>query len=379
MNMKLFGMIAITLLSVSLLSLAVVTFTTAHASPLSMIIPSGFYDDQLLGMVSMISIGMTLEIPKDSYNSGETIEISGQITDYNVTTSIGTSITILISTDNNPRVAFGQINPSDINSDGSYSYELRTGGPQWKKSDNYNVQVFFGGTDVRANKTIAFVSAEPEPPTEPPAAEPDPEPEPPAAEPDPEPEPPTIPPPPPPPCPPDTERVNGECIPVIPPPPEPAPAPVCGPGTELVDGICVPAKTPEPEPEPSGGGCLIATATYGTELAPQVQLLREIRDNTVMSTTSGTAFMTGFNQLYYSFSPAIADMERSNPAFQQTVRAFITPMIASLSIMTLAEGGSEIDVLGLGISVIALNIGMYIVAPTVAGITISRRIRSRRS
>ena len=33
-----------------------------------------------------------------------------------------------------------------------------------------------------------------------------------------------------------------------------------------------------------GGGCLIATATYGTELAPQVQQLRELRDNQLLNT-----------------------------------------------------------------------------------------------
>lgn len=127
--------------------------------------------------------------------------------------------------------------------------------------------------------------------------------------------------------------------------------------------------------EKEGGGCLIATAAYGTELAPQVQFLREIRDNTVMSTSSGAAFMTGFNQLYYSFSPTIADMERENPMFQETVRAFITPMISTLSIMTLAEDGNEAEVLGLGISVIALNLGMYIAAPALVGFTVSKRLR----
>ena len=126
-----------------------------------------------------------------------------------------------------------------------------------------------------------------------------------------------------------------------------------------------------------GGGCLIVTAAYGTELAPQVQFLREIRDNTVMSTESGVAFMTGFNQLYYSFSPTIADMERENPAFQQVVRAFITPMISTLSIMTLAEDGSEGQVLGLGLSVIALNLGMYVAAPAAVGFAVSKRLKSR--
>ncbi len=124
-----------------------------------------------------------------------------------------------------------------------------------------------------------------------------------------------------------------------------------------------------------GGGCLIATAAYGTELAPQVQFLREIRDNTVLSTTSGVAFMTGFNTLYYSFAPVVADMERENPMFQEAVRAFITPMISSLSIMSLSEGGSEAEVLVFGISVIALNLGMYFAAPAIVVWQVRKRIK----
>ncbi len=81
--------------------------------------------------------------------------------------------------------------------------------------------------------------------------------------------------------------------------------------------------------------------------------------------------MTGFNQLYYSFSPTIADMERENPILPETVRAFITPMISTLSIMTLAEDGNDFAVLGFGISVIALNLGMYIAAPALVGFVVS--------
>ena len=111
------------------------------------------------------------------------------------------------------------------------------------------------------------------------------------------------------------------------------------------------------------GGCLIATATYGSEMALQVQLLREIRDNTLFSTSSGTSFMSGFNTLYYSFAPTIADWERDNPMFKEAVKIVITPMLSTLSIMSLADEGSEADVLGLGISVIALNVGMYVGIP----------------
>jgi plastocyanin len=110
-----------------------------------------------------------------------------------------------------------------------------------------------------------------------------------------------------------------------------------------------------------GGGCLIATAAYGSELAPQVQMLREIRDNQLMNTESGSAFMTGFNELYYTFSPTIADMERESPVFKEIVKAGLTPMLSTLAIMDNAE--SESEVLGLGLSVIALNLGMYIGLP----------------
>jgi len=113
----------------------------------------------------------------------------------------------------------------------------------------------------------------------------------------------------------------------------------------------------------NGGGCLIATATYGSELAPQVQQLRELRDNTLLSTESGTAFMTGFNQMYYSFSPAVADFEREQPLFKEFMKVTLTPMISSLSILNHVNMNSEQEVLGYGISIVLLNIGMYIGIP----------------
>jgi len=115
----------------------------------------------------------------------------------------------------------------------------------------------------------------------------------------------------------------------------------------------------------NSGGCLIATATFGSELAPQVQQLRELRDNTVLQTESGSAFMVGFNQFYYSFSPMIADYERENPAFKEAVKITLTPLLASLTLLQYADIDSESEMLGYGIGVILLNIGMYFVAPAV--------------
>ena len=123
-----------------------------------------------------------------------------------------------------------------------------------------------------------------------------------------------------------------------------------------------------------GGGCLIATASFGSELSPQVQLLREIRDNTILQTKSGSIFMTGFNQFYYSFSPAVADYERENTTFKEAVKLTLTPLLTSLTLLQYADIDSESEMLGYGISIILLNIGMYFVVPAVLVTKIRKRV-----
>ena len=132
-----------------------------------------------------------------------------------------------------------------------------------------------------------------------------------------------------------------------------------------ISGLLEEAGIKTTEPETTGGGCLIATAAFGSELAPQVQQLRELRDNTVLQTESGISFMTGFNQFYYSFSPIIADYERENPAFKEVVKLTLTPLLTSLSLLQHVDIDSESEMLGYGIGIILLNIGMYFVAPAV--------------
>ena len=127
----------------------------------------------------------------------------------------------------------------------------------------------------------------------------------------------------------------------------------------------VPPETTPSENE-NGGGCLIATAAFGSELAPQVQQLREIRDNTLLKTESGKSFMSSFNGFYYSFSPVIADFERDNPIFKEGVKITLTPMLTSLSILNYVNIDSEQEMLGYGISLILLNLGMYVGIPTFA-------------
>ena len=133
-------------------------------------------------------------------------------------------------------------------------------------------------------------------------------------------------------------------------------------------------ETLEKNPE-EGGGCLIATAAFGSEMAPQIQFLRELRNNTVLQTQSGTNFMAGFNQLYYSFSPVIADYERENPVFKESVKVTLTPLLTSLTLLNYVDIDSEHEMLGYGIGIILLNIGMYFVAPAVVIIALKNKIK----
>jgi len=83
-------------------------------------------------------------------------------------------------------------------------------------------------------------------------------------------------------------------------------------------------------PQPSG--CIVATATYGSELSPEVQFLRGFRDGTVMSTFAGSGFMKVFNAWYYSFSPYVADFVSKQPLLKEVMKILLYPLIGILHI-----------------------------------------------
>ena len=268
---------------------------------------------------------VSISTDKASYATGDAILLSGFVKDYDG--EFGLTIMIVNAQGNVVYVA--QPTP---NSDGNYSSATIASG-MIKLVGEYIVKVSYG---PQSNQTIfEFVGGEGSVPSAAPQETPEPV----------------------------VETV-------VEPEPEPvmeASEPVCGKGTVLKDGLCV------VEENERGGGCLIATAAYGSEMAPQIQFLREIRDNTVLQTESGTSFMTGFNQFYYSFSPVIADYERENPAFKETVKLALTPMLTSLAILNYVDIDSEAEMLGYGIGIILLNIGMYFVAPAIIIMKIKNR------
>ena len=271
---------------------------------------------------------LTVNVEFSSYREGAEIAITGYIKDYDQSNDV----TIRIQDPNGSFVYLSQITP---NSDGTYSDSVKAGGTI-NKAGEYTILAFWNSN--RNQTTFEYLgSSEPVPPTSTPTPTP------------------------------TSEVMDMEPEPVV--ETESVSEPMCGAGTVLKDGVCV-VKEKESS---SGGGCLIATAAYGSEMAPQIQFLREIRDNTVLQTESGSVFMTGFNQFYYSFSPAVADYERENPVFKETVKLALTPMLTSLAILNYVDIDSETEMLGYGIGIILLNIGMYFVAPAVIIIKIKNR------
>ena len=271
---------------------------------------------------------LTVNVEFSSYREGAEIGITGYIKDYDQSNDV----TIRIQDPNGSFVYLSQITP---NSDGTYSDSVKAGGTI-NKAGEYTILAFWNSN--RNQTTFEYLgSSEPAPAPSTPTPTP------------------------------TSEVMDMEPEPVV--ETESVSEPMCGAGTVLKDGVCV-VKEKESS---SGGGCLIATAAYGSEMAPQIQFLREIRDNTVLQTESGSVFMTGFNQFYYSFSPAVADYERENPVFKETVKLALTPMLTSLAILNYVDIDSETEMLGYGIGIILLNIGMYFVAPAVIIIKIKNR------
>jgi len=80
--------------------------------------------------------------------------------------------------------------------------------------------------------------------------------------------------------------------------------------------------------------CIIATVTYGSELAEVVDFLRGFRDNIVLSTYAGRSFYVAFDLFYYSWSPSVAQVIHENSWLKPMFRLLLYPLIYSLRVAT---------------------------------------------
>jgi len=120
--------------------------------------------------------------------------------------------------------------------------------------------------------------------------------------------------------------------------------------------------------------CFIATATFGSELAPQVQFLRNFRDQRIQKTFAGSNFMLAFNLSYYSFSPTVASMVYSNQELRSGMQILLLPLITILEASSTMFGvltyQPELAALFTGLAASAMIAVVYLWIPS---ILISRR------
>jgi len=126
--------------------------------------------------------------------------------------------------------------------------------------------------------------------------------------------------------------------------------------------------------------CLIATAAYGSALSPQVQALRNFRDQLVLKTFAGNQFMKAFNAWYYSFSPSIASIISRSPSLAGVVRILIYPLIGILQVAahihTIFGSNSELGVVITGFVASSL-IGLVYDTPWIAALLMAVKKKRR--
>jgi len=82
-------------------------------------------------------------------------------------------------------------------------------------------------------------------------------------------------------------------------------------------------------------GCIVATAAYGSEMAPEVVYMRHVRDRMIGSNEVGRLLVDGWNTFYYSWSPPMAEWIASSGALQPTLRILLLPLIATVHLTAL--------------------------------------------
>ena len=93
----------------------------------------------------------------------------------------------------------------------------------------------------------------------------------------------------------------------------------------------------------SGFPCFIATAAYGTPMAQEIQILREFRDEYLLTNAVGQILV----DFYYRVSPPIAEFITEHPSLKPIVRAGLLPAVAMSTIAVTTTPVEKMVIVGL--------------------------------
>jgi hypothetical protein len=135
-----------------------------------------------------------------------------------------------------------------------------------------------------------------------------------------------------------------------------------------------------PTPPPSGR-CVVATAAYGSELAPEVVYMRNVRDNMVGSNDAGRQLVSGWNTFYYSWSPPIARFIDTYGTAKPIFRVLLLPLVGTVHLTAIIYGTISLVNTSLA-SIVAFliaalsSISIYVVCPLITIRLIYRKANS---
>jgi hypothetical protein len=99
--------------------------------------------------------------------------------------------------------------------------------------------------------------------------------------------------------------------------------------------------------------CFIATAAYGTPMAEEIQILREFRDEYLLTNPLGRALV----EVYYRVSPPIAEFITEHPSLKPIVRAGLLPVVA---MSTLAVNTTPVEKTAIVGSLVLVSVALAV-------------------
>ena len=107
---------------------------------------------------------------------------------------------------------------------------------------------------------------------------------------------------------------------------------------------------------PPSSACFIATAAYGTPMAEEIQILREFRDEYLLINPLGQALV----DLYYGFSPPIAEFITDYPSLKPIVRAALVPAVAVSTVVVNTTDTEKVAVVGL-LVLVSVTVAIWVI------------------